>query len=1348
MRKAISKILIVLLTLVSTVILVGCANTKVNSPEDVIKDAYGDSKFRISFDSTDLEAPLIDLYYTASNMPILPTPVKVGYVFAGWYFDKSLTEPCEVDKGDLLWKMKNVTLYPKWEQEKIFNNGTYDIEFEAKIVENSIVKGVFAEGYQEFPNDIVASETYIEKNAVGTFLRIQYDNVVRGPVLGSAGSDENNFSKMTYTVTDPKNRINKDISIQDRTNSIQTIYLDISNMNLADTIHLNIEYYNWKINISDENRKLASVRYEVEFRITRFIGFGQSFINPERKLEDGMYVLPSHYTDLKKDFIMLDAFNPVYTYLEVKNGNYILHKPLNTYNNDFPEITPEQYPLRTSGYAREFACMFIDRDKKLPIDVEQNLEGKYFLPEEIGAKGFESITYEFNAKTGKYFYTINLGNTLDKDIVFIGGSAGAMEQMFNMPFDYRRLRLDYDSMVQVIDCDYKPLEGKEFTYKDEVAFYPGSILDFKDDNTVYDMCMKFRFAIDMTNVFFLQTKNGKVDKVFDTKMTINPGKLYVDSLADTRFKYQKFSVSLSAFDYDPKVDGKLYARDLSFVTNLQYRTSNSSVNAKYAGKTFNVGDAVNLKNLYIEKVSTSVPSSLTAKVYDVKDGLIVDYSTGRNAKNTFTFDKNIAIEFTSNEEGHEKHSLIYVMEKEEPKLRIIGDDWTQDKDGIYVTKKRFSLDSTVLIPEVVYNYYGISFSTKDLKKYDEDAYYDTNYTKVSAWNYTDGIYKPINISGREVESQYDFIMDSDRIRVLMQLTNPFGEFKPIVLEFRGIDSGNYTIKLNDKLIASGDLSFKGTVRNPINFKMKETYHIGDEIDLNSISTKFDFSYTTDRGTVYSPINFNHVIIYLRDKTITVNSLAEIWNYIKNEDYALINLVYSNEYGDTVQYKAEYNFKINNKPLNEYKVMNTNTTIFNGVSFTLKNPVISSNSHIILGDGDLRVYRKYGDSYLLCEKDDATWHSSSYYGEITFNTSGEYLICWEIRLYHDENGHWVFDSVAQTELIQSVTFNFCQAVEVIDNKSDMVLTFATDKKHPFNQDKLNELIVQGYEFNEDSMYQYVTIPVKRDEEIWSLTSDYFKTLDGQNPLGHTLFGWGNKDGVRSYGTDSSVKDAMVRQHTLTPILYSIWDIPIEIDLTYDIGGELYKPFDGIIKVYRDDSKVIYKSRKQQLHIFKFFDENRELMRDYKIYGFKASMPVFERWEEVDGQQTMVVSDFYKGNFDVILTTKQSISVTAIFKKSVYVGYEAFSEAGEKLKFSEEIRKDYDLFSSDEFNQSVDFKKMNQLKNPLVTNIDLRFKHWQAFDKVEQKWVIIDLDTLVLEERFIDSNGKITLRAIFG
>ena len=60
--------------------------------------------------------------------------------------------------------MSDVTLYAKWLKEDMTVSGTYDIDFEAEILEDTIKKGQTADefgGYKKFPENISVENTYI-----------------------------------------------------------------------------------------------------------------------------------------------------------------------------------------------------------------------------------------------------------------------------------------------------------------------------------------------------------------------------------------------------------------------------------------------------------------------------------------------------------------------------------------------------------------------------------------------------------------------------------------------------------------------------------------------------------------------------------------------------------------------------------------------------------------------------------------------------------------------------------------------------------------------------------------------------------------------------------------------------------------------------------------------------------------------------------------------------------------------------------------------------------------------------------------------------------------------------------
>ena len=69
MKKKIKGIAVLLCCAVLAFGLSACAaGTGANSPQDAIKDAYGDTQYKISFYAGNLEEPLSDIYYSANEI--------------------------------------------------------------------------------------------------------------------------------------------------------------------------------------------------------------------------------------------------------------------------------------------------------------------------------------------------------------------------------------------------------------------------------------------------------------------------------------------------------------------------------------------------------------------------------------------------------------------------------------------------------------------------------------------------------------------------------------------------------------------------------------------------------------------------------------------------------------------------------------------------------------------------------------------------------------------------------------------------------------------------------------------------------------------------------------------------------------------------------------------------------------------------------------------------------------------------------------------------------------------------------------------------------------------------------
>ena len=300
-KKSILAILIAVLCL-SSVCFTACSGYNGQTPQDILENVYGDTEYTISFVAEDADAPVADMTYTAKNMPTLPVPTRVGYVFSGWYFDSAYTKP--YSDGILYLYMRDVVLYAKWEQEALSANGTYDIDYTAAIVDDTLSLGELAEeyGYKNWADDIVTDETYIEKTDDGLLLKIQYDCRALEPLSLS--------DYKSYEVTLASALNDSDIYIADTvdsyTDTLKTLYIDITGMDLSTPVYFYVSTINWETDgLTDEQRLATQTTYTVEFSIERLIGFSRPFEDTSVPLEDGYYLVRTYMSQLDMSETMI-----------------------------------------------------------------------------------------------------------------------------------------------------------------------------------------------------------------------------------------------------------------------------------------------------------------------------------------------------------------------------------------------------------------------------------------------------------------------------------------------------------------------------------------------------------------------------------------------------------------------------------------------------------------------------------------------------------------------------------------------------------------------------------------------------------------------------------------------------------------------------------------------------------------------------------------------------------------------------------------------------------------------------------------------------------------------------------
>ena len=478
-KKSILAILIAVLCF-SAVCFTACSGYDGQTPQDILENAYGDTEYTISFVAEEADAPVADMTYTAKNMPTLPVPTRVGYVFSGWYFDTSYTKP--YSDGILYLYMRNVILYAKWEKESFSADGTYDIDYSASIVDGTLKLGELAEeyGYKNWADDIVTDETYIEETDDGLLLKIQYDCRALEPLSLS--------DYKSYEVTLASALNDSDIYIADivdsYTDTLKTLYIDITGMDLSTPVYFYVSTINWETDgLTDEQRLATQTTYTVEFSIERLIGFSRPFEDTSVPLEDGYYLVRTYMSQLDMSETMMDSFNPVYSYIIAEGGNYTLVKPLYPYFGITEYYLGELLEPLAANYYNRMAT-FMPWQVCYEVDIsdyegQTGVESDYY-PETYNAGRYKEYSVEFHAETGNCYSIIDLGDNLQTALVLSGSPTGFMEVAVDLGEMHTLMTIDYEHIVKLTSIDYEPLEGDAFIAEEEIQYYPGDIDDLNE----------------------------------------------------------------------------------------------------------------------------------------------------------------------------------------------------------------------------------------------------------------------------------------------------------------------------------------------------------------------------------------------------------------------------------------------------------------------------------------------------------------------------------------------------------------------------------------------------------------------------------------------------------------------------------------------------------------------------------------------------------------------------------------------------------------------------------------------------------------------------------------------------
>lgn len=1115
--------LVWLLSLCMAAGFVGCSAgaSAVNDPIDAIKQQYGTREFTVSFSSENLSEPLADIAYTAYDMPKLPTPERVGYIFEGWYFDKSYTTP--YTDGALYLYMSDVTLYAKWSKEEFVNDGTYDIEISAEIVEGSLKLGSLSEayGWKNLTEDIVIDETYIEKTENGLQLKLTYDNGATAP-FGSIAA-----YKILPSVSMGSSVYLAESIVPDN-ETVHSLFYNIDNFDITNPIYLDVTATNWETGLSSTEAAETRAAYTVKLTIKRLIGFSQGYVDPDVEAEPGYYLVKTHFTKEDGTTSMMESYNSVYAYVQVDaEGNYTLIKPFMPYAGMVATVNNDTL---SHYYSRDmtFAPTQLYYTVTVPESDGETISADYFAEYYNGEK-YGVYSVEFHADTGRYYQIFDLGGSFKRQFMIRGATTGFMEQAFAMGAYNSVMSIDYEHIVKISEIDYTPLSGEHYCYGDSVQYYAGKLADLNAQNVAKSAVEQGGVADSMINLFYSAVAADaptSARTMHSFRMTVTPTTATnTDTVKDSRYKVANFNVRYSVYGYEPQDGKNLYADSMtttSFGSDGVARRENIQI---LCGKGINVGDVIWLRELYKEKTNGEYAEN-TVTIYPLKQDGSPDYArgteTGVNAP--YMFRENVAVEFRSGQSV----SLIYLKEYSAPEVEVVN-----TAANTY-TEYGHTVGDTVLYPIVRYTYMGNSGGFIDTYYPSLDDTMVVDPTRVALYAVDGENYTLSYLTGT-----LDFQMRTNHMVVAYECRNEFGEIYFYYLHFYAESQTKYTLTEDGNVVSSGTVRYDANTgeRQPVQITSRNGNIASD---LDEIAGK-EYKIVYGASEILLPLAKAELYANGAYSEYTEDILENVAAGIVGADYYIVKFTYASG-SDYYSLFYEYNLRFDGKSQLAFV---TDTDTFTEYEYLLKCPDTVASDGTVLGSGSIAIRKYSGGSYYSATASSVIVEQYGNTYSVTFKSTGKYRFVYSVQIAYDEYGNRLFGG-------DGVALEFYQDIEVIDGKGDVTITYVTDKAHPF---------AEGIPYVEtDAGYAY-TVTYNLTQSILTLAqqngTQYNFTAVGTD----RLFGWLKREDYTLVEASKALRrgylisDFIGTFGSSNVTLYALWDqgMDVIVDRAEDITG---------------------------------------------------------------------------------------------------------------------------------------------------------------------------------------------------
>lgn len=1240
-KKSILAILIAVLCF-SAVCFTACSGFDGQTPQDILENAYGDTEYTISFVAEDADAPVADMKYTAKNMPTLPVPTRVGYVFSGWYFDSSYTMP--YSDGILYLYMRDVVLYAKWEQEFFSADGTYDIDYSASVVDGTLVLGELAEeyGYKNFADDIVADETYIEKTDDQLLLKIQYDCRALEPLSLS--------DYKSYEVTLAATLNDSDIYIADTvdsyTDTLKTLYIDITGMDLSTPIYFYVSTINWETDgLTDEQRLATQTTYTVEFSIERLIGFSRPFEDTSVPLEDGYYLVRTYMSQLDMSETMMDSFNPVYSYIIAEGGNYTLVKPLYPYFGITEYYLGELLEPLAANYYNRMAT-FMPWQVCYEVDIsdyagQTGVESDYY-PETYNAGRYKEYSVEFHAETGNCYSIIDLGDNLQTALVLSGSPTGFMEVAVDLGEMHTLMTIDYEHIVKLTSIDYEPLEGDAFVAEEEIQYYPGDIDDLNERGKTFDATEEYGLSTRMINYFFTATglnSSYQSRTAYDSRITISPTESTNSAtVADSRYNIAYFNVSNEILGYDPTVAAengeKLYYDAMTLGT---FTSSNMREFNEYRiGKSYRAGQPVVLSELYAEKVDANADfNTVSWQAYRMVNGE-PDFSQPVAVDGSFVMEESVAILFSSGSAGNRRISLVEAVSYEEPQISVDGWTLSGGSDNVYVPDEEILSGEEYSYPTVTYTWGTVSGSF--IGDYYDSGTSGLNTLHVAFYTIENGAYYLYSIS-RETLT---FTMTTDYRLVVYELTNIYGERYYVYFEYEasGTSERNYTV--TDDEYGTGTVYDSGEFEEDTSGALlgaaaSSTGYLDSENYLDQLLR--DYYLHTSSGDYRFALSSYRLYLDGTSSEYSVSGMTEelanaLWQSISQSNFAVLTLNYTRgEHSFTMRYVSRITFSGSR----DFRSV-TDEDYFTGYEYTFIRPYVYDMEGNSLASVTIRAakYASLDSNEVLNNMLSARAVSLSLSGQqysMIFSQTGKYRLTYTFTI-----------TLSSTD---SISFALTQDIYVLDGQGEVTVTYVTDADHPFSDEMMRDAV--DYTFADGSKGYAYTQTYSLLQAIQTFGSSSFASS------ADVFFGWsmeenGSARAASVISAGYSITDFISRFGDSDPVVYAIWDPGITV--TAVANGQTQQR-----TLYMNSSGV---------YVVDFSSFQALAPSGYNFVGWTGG---FLGQSIVTGRYTIEAVDYDDPDLTEYLT------ITAEFRERLLVSYSIDSQYSNSFFLREEVNDGY-------------------------------------------------------------------------